>query len=535
MTMTTDLHSRAARLPVLAVLALLLVEITVIGTVFKHFIAFDCRQNWPAEYCSAASRALVAIYCLLGVAVLLRMLRPAPLATLMQAAGGRQWPLLINAAGVAVALIPLAFLNGAQGSDAALPALALWTAGMSLMLAGVALFIAPLSRWGAYLRSEWTTILPAGVLASAAPWISIQLQPIWSIAWIADRTFNAVAALMERFGYDLYADPDSKVIGAGEFYVIVDKVCSGIEGIALVTLFVSLYLWLFRRELRFPMALLLYPIGIAASVTFNVIRITVLLIIGLEGNPELAVGGFHSHAGWMMFTVVALGLIAFAQMVPVLRKPSVGFAATHSPLPPFWRDPTVAMILPFIVFMLSALLASTLSQVPSAIYPARVAVMVAVMALLLPFYRSLTWRIDSVAVGVGIFIAAYWVLIPVESTASAAPYGTLSGALLLGWFVARGVGTIALVPIIEELFFRGYLEPRLRLGGGLPWMIGAALVSAALFAALHGRVAEAFVAGLLFSWVAARRGTVTDAIIAHSVANALIFFTAIVASNMAMI
>jgi exosortase E/protease (VPEID-CTERM system) len=192
------------------------------------------------------------------------------------------------------------------------------------------------------------------------------------------------------------------------------------------------------------------------------VRIEILLVIGLEGNPELAVGGLHSHAGWMMFTLVALGVIALAQTVPAFHKrrmdSEIGTVPTQSALPPYWLDPIVAQILPFAVFMLSALFASTLSQTPSAIYPIRVAVMIGVLALLLPYYRRLLLRFDPVALGVGALIAAYWILIPVAPKDAPLPYGQITELLLALWFIARGFGTIVLITIIEEAFFRGYLE-----------------------------------------------------------------------------
>lgn len=537
MSVTTQIPARSARWPLLTVLAILLVEFTFVGTIFKYYIDFECSAHWPEVMCSGASKTLVACYCLLGVGVLLRMLRPQAFADLTEAAGQRLWPAAVNSLGVLVSLVPITFLNGAEGASGLVPSLGFWAVGMALMLLGMALYLAPVARWRRFWAMQWTAIVPAVVLASITPWASIRLQPIWSVDWIADNTFVAVTKVMGVLGYDIVADPADKVIGADGFFVQVSNYCSGIEGIALVTLFVSLYLWLFRSELRFPLALLLYPIGIAASVVFNILRISVLLVIGLEGNPELAVNAFHSHAGWLMFTIVSLGLIALAQLVPALRKSeAVAVTGQGATLPPFFRDPVVAQILPFVVFMFSALLASTLSQTPSLVYPLRVLAMVAAVAAFVPVYMRLDWKVDPISVGVGLVIAAYWILIPVaEEEAATAPYGALSGGLLVLWFAARGLGTIVLVPVIEEFFFRGYLERRLRIGSGLIWAMGASVVTAVLFAALHGRWAEAFVAGLLFSWVAARRGRVTDAVIAHAVANGVIFAAAVATNNQAMI
>lgn len=157
------------------------------------------------------------------------------------------------------------------------------------------------------------------------------------------RELSAVCWLVSALGYDVVADPVRKHIGSGDFMISVAPVCS--EGIALVTIFVSLYLWLFRAELRFPHALLPYPLGIAASACLNVVRIGALLVLGIEGQPDLVVEGFHSHAGGVMFTAVALGIIVVARRLTWFnRAPSATVAPT--PLPPLRRDPGAARILP---------------------------------------------------------------------------------------------------------------------------------------------------------------------------------------------
>jgi len=56
-------------------------------------------------------------------------------------------------------------------------------------------------------------------------------------------------------------------------------------------------------------------------------------------------------------------------------------------------------------------------------------------------------------------------------------------------------------------------------------------VVAALFAVLHGRWAEAFVASLALSYVMHRSGRVTDAILAHALANAVVFAVAVACTS----
>ena len=80
----------------------------------------------------------------------------------------------------------------------------------------------------------------------------------------------------------------------------------------LITAFTAFYLWLFRKELRFPRALMLLPIGIVVIWCFNIIRITTLIAIGTSLSPEIAVTGFHSQAGWISFITVTLLLLWLA-------------------------------------------------------------------------------------------------------------------------------------------------------------------------------------------------------------------------------
>ena len=60
--------------------------------------------------------------------------------------------------------------------------------------------------------------------------------------------------------------------------------------------FLSIYLWVFRRDLRFPNVLLLFPICIAAIWFLNALRIALLVSIGshvspVGRRPRLSLGG----------------------------------------------------------------------------------------------------------------------------------------------------------------------------------------------------------------------------------------------------
>src|SRR5207244_7783301 len=91
--------------------------------------------------------------------------------------------------------------------------------------------------------------------------------------------------------------PSTYTLGTPAFQVEISSECSGYEGIALILLFLTVYLWLFRRTLRFPHVLLLLPIGVLAMWLTNVLRIALLFAIGAAVSSGLSVLGVHSQAG----------------------------------------------------------------------------------------------------------------------------------------------------------------------------------------------------------------------------------------------
>lgn len=529
--------------PILLAGLLIIAEFLIIGLTFKHGIDFDCHANWGVAACATASKSLAALYCVIAAIGLFALLRPELFRRLLMDAGHDPRPLILNGVGFALAMLPAAFMHEGAGTAMLLPAFLSWALGMGLILLGILGWLALPARWAVFLKQAGLPLLIVIGAGAVAPALAVRLQPIWQLETIADLTFRAVTWLVDLMGYDVFADPVRKHIGTDGFVISIAPVCSGVEGIALVTIFVTLYLWLFREELRFPRAFLLYPLGIIASALLNVVRIAVLLAIGMEGHPELAVGGFHSHAGWVMFTAVALGIIAIARRLPWLHKHAgmqQAAASVAEPLPPLRRDPVAARILPFAVFMLTAVVVPAISQNPSSFYPLRVLLLAGMVALVWPALRGIVWRVDPLAWLAGAAVGVMWVVLPVAPAEGAAPYGALSGGLLILWFLLRGVGTVFLVPLVEELFFRDYLESRLRgtvIDAPAPlWRnVMAIFVTAGLFAALHDRWAEAFAAGVVFSLITRRNGRIADAIAAHALANLIVFAVAVVTGNLAII
>ena len=135
----------------------------------------------------------------------------------------------------------------------------------------------------------------------------------------------------------------------------------------------------------------------------------------------------------------------------------------------------------------------------------------------------------------GLVVGAGWIATdPNAGEGDLGPWlETLGPAAALFWVAMRVVGTTLLVPLAEELAFRGYLHRKLIADkfetvaeGAFAWK--AFFISSGLFALLHERWLSGAIAGAVFAIALYRSGKITGAIAAHMSANAVIAFWAII-------
>ena len=118
-------------------------------------------------------------------------------------------------------------------------------------------------------------------------------------------------------------------------------------------------------------------------------------------------------------------------------------------------------------------------------------------------------------------------LAPAGGPTPADPYPAWRPAGRGRWLAVRVIGSVVIVPIAEELAFRGYLMRRLIAAdywslpiGAFSWASFA--ISSGLFGLLHGRWLAGTLAGLLYAVALYRRRELSDAVAAHATTNAMI-------------
>jgi exosortase E/protease (VPEID-CTERM system) len=402
-----------------------------------------------------------------------------------------------------------------------------WVAawGLSGLISVVllALAVAPPAFWRSLLRSQWGAFL-AALTAGVCAWgLGILAQQLWRP--LAEATFWLAGHLLAAVGTDVVEGAGEGVIGTPSFLVRIAPQCSGYDGIALICVFLAIYLWLMRHELRFPHAYLLFPVAILAIWLSNVLRIAALVLIGGYVSPDIAAQGFHSQAGWLAFTFIALVLIGlvhrfrfFSAAVPYEVE-----VATRYNL-------AAALLVPFLVLLMSKMITAAWSAGLDLLYPLQVVATGAVLWLFRKRYAGLGWSWSWQAVGIGAVIFVLWVLLETPGSdleSGDRPMDSLPLGIAVIWIVFRMVGSAVTVPLAEELAFRGYLIRKLvssafeRVPAGtFTWV--SFLLSSLLFGLLHRSWVAGTVAGMGYALALYRRGRIGDAVVAHGTTNLLL-------------
>ena len=348
-------------------------------------------------------------------------------------------------------------------------------------------------------------------------------QALWTP--LTETTLGVVRALLGLVYPDVYYDLAEQVVGTAMFQVTIAPACSGYEGVGCVTLLLLLYLWWFRRHLRFPQSLLLLPIGAVAAWGANALRLAVLIALGTSVSPAVAQGGFHSQAGWIAFLLVGLGVIVMTQRCAFFT------ATTPSPAVPAPVQYATALLVPLLVLMATIVLTSALSSGIDYLYPVRVVTTSGALWAFRKAYRPLAWTWSWPALVFGMAVCGVWmVLEPADhhrSTVVAASLAPLPEGLTMIWIGFRVLGAVLIVPVAEELAFRGYVLRKLVASDFATVRPGrftllACLLSSALFGMLHGRWLAGTLAGIGYALALRQRGQLADAVVAHMTTNALL-------------
>jgi exosortase E/protease (VPEID-CTERM system) len=428
-------------------------------------------------------------------------------------------------------------------------------AWMLALAATLGSWLALWARWPVLLSlARRVAPLAAGslVLASVAYTGGQFCQRLWEPLRAA--TFSLAAPMAKVLVPAVEIDPSECVIGVPDFAIEIAPQCSGYEGLGLTLVFVAAFLWFFRHRLRFPRCLLLLLVAPLAVWLLNVLRIAALVAIGVHISAAVALQSFHSYVGSILFAGANLAIMFAVLRTPMLLRDGVvsEHAASSSTDGESLENYAATHLIPFLCLVAMGLATSAIS--PDATWHP-VKIIVAAGALYfcrgslgrflwprattpgVPPTTALWW-----ATCVALLTATAWLLssaLPGSPLSSAGrdliPHfaGTASGRLAgVVWWSLRIVGAVLVVPVSEELAFRGYVirrltSPDVELVQWANVSTIALVVQAILFGVLHPQhmLAGTF-AGVAYGWLGRRTRCGYAPVLAHALTNAIVLTAA---------
>ncbi len=400
----------------------------------------------------------------------------------------------------------------------------------ALFFAGVAFF--PRTVW----RSLFSATGPLWIYSLVTASLVLALEPAVGKVWMSssgkfgvDVTFWLVEKILQPLVPIVFTDWRRHIVGSDRFAVEILGACSGWEGLALVAIFTILSLWLSRREYRFPASLILIPAVMALTFALNSVRIAALILIGHHGFPDVAIGGFHSQAGWIAFSGVALGVSMVGPRIGWLRAAQ---AENQRLSQPTFSNPAVPFLLPFAAILAAGMISMAAASQFEWLYPLRF------FAALAAFWYSRReyaliprWRPGWFPMLAGAVVFVVWIAFDRSShpdNGIAAGLAAMAPPARVTWLSFRTLAAVITVPLAEELAFRGFLlrrivSPEFESVDFGRWSYVAISVSSLAFGLLHGdRWIVATIAGATYSIAMAHRRSLWDAVVAHAVTNALL-------------
>lgn len=357
-------------------------------------------------------------------------------------------------------------------------------------------------------------------------------QTVWSLSSsLAVLTFRFVNTLLRPLLPALIAQPNAGVIGTDAFSIRIAPGCSGVEGLVLIFLLSAFGLAVFRKSYRFPRALLILPIGMAAVWIMNSFRIAALVLIGEKASPAVAVNGFHSQAGWIAFAAVAFLMWFSLQRITWFSAVSI----RHT-----FRVKTTVMetsaaapfVVPMLVLLISGCISRSLSEHYEWLYPIEVLGTAIALWRYRVEYRSFLkeWNLAAAATGVGIFsiwLALVMLYAPGQMTTHAPGIGDVSDLAEGTWICVRFFGKAFTEPVAQTLVLFGFLarrfqSPDFTIVNFSTLRLTSILLCALLAGALHPDTwAAALIGALITGLFLQRTGKLGSAIAANAVAGAL--------------
>jgi CAAX prenyl protease-like protein len=159
------------------------------------------------------------------------------------------------------------------------------------------------------------------------------------------------------------------------------------------------------------------------------------------------------------------------------------------------------------------------------VYPAKIAIVAALLWIFHNRYDELKPSFHWLDVGVGLLAIAFWILLDPYYPQFKPDLFKATGENL--YIIVRITGAVLVVPLMEELFWRGFLirwlveEDFKKVPLGV-YTVPSFAITVGLFGMEHSQWLAGLVCAALYNWLYYRRKSLFACVVAHATSNAVL-------------
>ena len=154
------------------------------------------------------------------------------------------------------------------------------------------------------------------------PFLALLAVLYWSISSLLEsmwQVFSGVVAGLVAFllklsysGVSVTPGVDGPALVAPGFVARIGSMCSGIESMLLFTVLFVIIVAVDFKKINIRKALAVFVPALLGVFLLNVLRIYLLYLVGINISRDIAVGMFHSNAGYVLFSLYFFAFLYYA-------------------------------------------------------------------------------------------------------------------------------------------------------------------------------------------------------------------------------
>jgi exosortase/archaeosortase family protein len=156
-----------------------------------------------------------------------------------------------------------------------------------------------------FCRLFWKELIVAGIVSVVLYFLLMIFQDQW--LFFSTGVSSILYSILSLAYPVTYSISDSgPILQIYDFAVSIGAPCSGIDSMFLFIAFFAGIFALDHKKIRRGRYVILLITGLAGVYAMNILRLLLLILVGIHISPDLAVGLFHTNAGWVLFVVYFL-------------------------------------------------------------------------------------------------------------------------------------------------------------------------------------------------------------------------------------